>query len=159
LAVAVDRWHAAYGPRVLDWLNVVGELEALAALGTYAFEHPSDPFPVLKGVESAPVFEARALGHTLMAEQAAVRNDRQPGGDAPRVIGMSGSNMSGKSTLLSWVGVNVVLAQAGAPVRAASLTLSPLAIGATLKVEDSLQEGHSRFYAEILRIKSIVDLS
>src|SRR5581483_5523950 len=74
-----------------------------------------------------------------------------------RVIVVSGSNMSGKSTLLRSVGVNVVLALAGAPVRAVRLRLSPLVIGATLKVEDSLQAGHSRFYAEILRIRAIVD--
>jgi DNA mismatch repair ATPase MutS len=82
-----------------------------------------------------------------------------PGVQAPQVLVVSGSNMSGKSTLLRAVGVNVVLALAGAPVRARSLRLSPLAIGATLRIEDSLQEGHSRFFTEILRIRSIVDLT
>jgi DNA mismatch repair ATPase MutS len=82
-----------------------------------------------------------------------------PGDPAPQVLVVSGSNMSGKSTLLRAVGVNVVLALAGAPVRAKRLRLSPLAIGATLRIEDSLQEGHSRFYTEILRIRSIVDLA
>ncbi|HEY7287265.1 MAG TPA: hypothetical protein VH497_17570, partial [Vicinamibacterales bacterium] len=101
-------------------------------------------------------FDARALGHPLMVDERAVRNDVVLGGASARIIVISGSNMSGKSTLLRSVGVNVVLAQAGAPVRAAALTLSPLAIGATLRVEDSLQAGHSRFYAEILRIRDIV---
>jgi hypothetical protein len=156
LAVAIDRWHAAYGPRVVEWLNALGELEALAAIGTYAFEHPADPFPVLSE-DSGPLFHARALAHPLMSEQASIRNDLDLGGDAVRVVVISGSNMSGKSTLLRSAGVNTVLALAGAPVRAASLTLSPLVIGATLKVEDSLQAGHSRFYAEILRIRTIVD--
>ncbi len=109
-----------------------------------------------------PLFDAVSLGHPLIAAATAVRNDvwlAGPGGPAPQVLVVSGSNMSGKSTLLRAVGVNVVLALAGAPVRAVRLRLSPLAIGATLKVEDSLQEGHSRFYTEILRIRSIMDLT
>ena len=154
LAVAIDRWHAAYGPRVVLWLKAIGELEALSATGTYAFEHPSDPFPTL--VDSGPLFDARSLGHPLMVDERSVRNDVALGGGAAGIIVISGSNMSGKSTLLRSVGVNVVLAQAGAPVRATHVTLSPLAIGATLRVEDSLQAGHSRFYAEILRIRDIV---
>jgi len=130
----------------------------LAALGTYAFEHPQDPFPIL--VEGGPLFDATALGHPLMLENVCVRNDvLLARGDpaAPQILVISGSNMSGKSTLLRSVGANVVLALSGAPVRATRLRLSPLAIGATLRVEDSLQEGHSRFYAEILRIRDIVE--
>jgi len=95
----------------------------------------------------------------LIAPSVAVRNDLRLGGDGPRVIIVSGSNMSGKSTLLRSVGVNVVLALAGAPVTAGRLRLSALALGATLHVEDSLQAGHSRFYAEILRIRTIVDVA
>ncbi|MFI5179417.1 MAG: DNA mismatch repair protein MutS, partial [Vicinamibacterales bacterium] len=154
LALAIDRWHAAHGHAVEDWLRVVGELEALSALATYAFEHPADPFPALD--REGAIFHAEALGHPLMAGDVAVRNDVRLGGGAPRVIVISGSNMSGKSTLLRSVGVNVVLALAGGPVRAASLRLSPLALGATLRIEDSLQAGRSRFYAEILRIRGIV---
>ncbi len=160
LAVAINRWHRMYGSAVGAWLRAVGEIEALAALATYAYEHPDDPFPEL--LEGAACFDAVSLGHPLIPAASAVRNDVSlagPGGPAPQVLVVSGSNMSGKSTLLRAVGVNVVLALAGAPVRAARLRLSPLAIGATLKVEDSLQEGHSRFYTEILRIRSIVDLT
>jgi hypothetical protein len=158
LAVAIDRWHAKFGPAVLEWLKAIGELEALAALGTYAFEHPQDPFPIL--VEGGPLFDATALGHPLMLENVCVRNDvllARGDPEAPQILVISGSNMSGKSTLLRSVGANVVLALSGAPVRATRLRLSPLAIGATLRVEDSLQEGHSRFYAEILRIRDIVE--
>jgi DNA mismatch repair ATPase MutS len=72
---------------------------------------------------------------------------------------VSGSNMSGKSTLLRTVGINAVLAQAGAPVRAASLRLSSLQIGATLRIQDSLQEGRSRFYAEITRVRALADVA
>jgi hypothetical protein len=155
LAVAIDRWHGDYGPAVGEWLRAVGELEAFAALATFAFERPADPFPEL--VDEAAVFDAAALAHPLIAPAVAVRNDVRLGGDGPRVIIVSGSNMSGKSTLLRSVGVNVVLALAGAPVTAGRLRLSALALGATLHVEDSLQAGHSRFYAEILRIRAIVE--
>jgi MutS-like protein len=160
LAVAINNWHRAYGGSVGDWLRVVGDLEALVAIATYAYEHPADPFPAI--VAGAPLFDAASLGHPLLAESMAVRNDLSLGGrgsGSPQVLVVSGSNMSGKSTLLRAVGVNVVLALAGAPVRAARVRLSPLAIGATLRIEDSLQEGHSRFYTEILRIRTIVDLT
>ena len=155
LAIAIDRWHAAHGHAVEAWLRAVGELEALAALATYAYEHPADPFPVLE--PNGPIFEAEALGHPLLADDVMVRNDVALGGDGPRVIVLSGSNMSGKSTLLRSVGVNVVLGLAGAPVRAARLRVSPLVVGATLRINDSLEEGQSRFYAEILRIRAIVE--
>jgi hypothetical protein len=130
---------------------------ARSQLATYAYEHPADPFPAL--VEDGALFDATALAHPLIGERVAVRNDVQLGGSSPRALLVSGSNMSGKSTLLRAVGVNVVLALAGAPVRATSVTMSRLALGATLRVDDSLQAGHSRFYAEILRIRAIVDLA
>jgi hypothetical protein len=156
LAVAIDRWHVKYGAAVGEWLRAVGEIEALSAIATYAFEHPADPFPELTAV--GPVFDSRALGHPLIADDRSVRNDVRLGGaDGPRVILVSGSNMSGKSTLLRSVGLNTVLALAGAPVRAARLCLSPLVLGATLRINDSLPAGHSRFYAEILRLREIVD--
>ena len=157
LAVAIDRWHGAYGHAVDDWLRVVGELEALSSMATYAYEHPRDRFPTL--VEKGPLFEAEALGHPLIPMDSSVPNDVRLGGDHPHIIVVSGSNMSGKSTLLRSVGVNVVLALCGAPVRAATLRVSPLVLGATLRVEDSLEAGRSRFYAEILRIRTIVDTS
>lgn len=156
-AVAIDRWHAAHGRALGQWLSVVGELEALASLATYAFEHPADPFPAVH--DGAPMFSAAALAHPLLPELVAVPNDVMLGAEAAHVLIVSGSNMSGKSTLLRAVGVNVVLALAGAPVRARSMALSPLAIGATIRVDDSLQEGHSRFYTEILRIRDVVALS
>ena len=153
-AAAIDCWHAAHGRSLSIWLKAVGELEGLASFATYAYEHPGDPFPDIR--TGSPVFDARALAHPLIVEGSAVSNDVHLGGDAPHVLVVSGSNMSGKSTLLRAVGVNVTMALAGAPVRARSLSISPLALGATLKVDDSLQEGHSRFYAEILRIRDIV---
>jgi DNA mismatch repair ATPase MutS len=138
-----------------EWLREVGELEAFSALATFAYERPADPFPEL--VDEGPVFEAEALGHPLIAPTVAVRNDVTLGGAGPRVLIVSGSNMSGKSTLLRTVGVNTVLALAGAPVCARRLRVSPVVLGATLRINDSLQAGKSRFYAELTRLKQIVD--
>jgi hypothetical protein len=157
IAVAINTWHRTHGTAVSGWLRAVGELEALSSLATCSYEHPADPFPAISA--HAPRFDAIALGHPLIAGAALVRNNVSIGGDGPHVLVISGSNMSGKSTLLRAVGVNVVLALAGGTVRASSLHLSPLAIGATLRIEDSLQEGHSRFYTEILRIRAIVELT
>jgi DNA mismatch repair ATPase MutS len=98
------------------------------------------------------------LGHPLIPESRNVRTDLRLS-DEPRVLVVSGSNMSGKSTLLRTAGVNVVLALAGAPVRARRLRLSPLQVGASIHIQDSLQAGASRFYAEIKRLRQIVDLT
>jgi hypothetical protein len=155
-ALAIEAWRRLFGPAVARWLAVVGEIEALAALSTFAFEHPELPFPAV--VDGAR-FEAEALAHPLLPVKARVANDVALGGAHPRLLIVSGSNMSGKSTLLRTVGVNVVLALAGAPVCARALTVSRLALGGTLRIHDSLQEGRSRFYAEITRLRQIVDLA
>lgn len=156
LALAVEQWRVRVGPSIPTWLSVVGELEALCALAGYAYEHPADPFPEL--VEEGPLFDARGLGHPLIPEQASVRNDVRLDGEGGLLL-VSGSNMSGKSTLLRSVGVNAVLAFAGAPVRARALRISPMSIGASIRVVDSLQHGSSRFYAEITRLRQIADLA
>jgi DNA mismatch repair ATPase MutS len=135
-------------------LRAAGEMEALCSLASHAFEHPDDPFPEF--AESGPRIEAEGVGHPLISEDKVVRNDVEIGG-ALRLLVVSGSNMSGKSTLLRTLGVNAVLAQAGAPVRARRFKLSPLAVGASIRVTDSLQGGVSRFYAEILRLRQILD--
>jgi DNA mismatch repair ATPase MutS len=154
LAVRVEQWRRRSGTAVRRWLAAVGEIEALASLASHAFEHPQDPFPEFS--EESPLLEAVEIGHPLIPESKLVRNSVSLGGDL-RLLVVSGSNMSGKSTLLRTLGVNVVLAQAGAPVRAARLRLSPLAVGASIRVNDSLQGGISRFYAEILRLRQILD--
>jgi hypothetical protein len=157
LAFAVDRWHVRCGPAVRVWIEVLSEFEALTALANYSSEHPADPMPDL--VEGEPRFDAERLSHPLIPVDHAVPNDVRLGRDAAQVWLVSGSNMSGKSTLLRTVGLNAVLAQAGAPVRAARLQMTPLAVGATLRIQDSLQAGRSRFYAEITRISEIVSLA
>jgi hypothetical protein len=155
-AFAVERWRMRFGRDVACWLEVLGELEALAALGGYACERPDEPFPEIR--DGAAQLDGVALGHPLLPREHCVRNDLGLGGDT-RVLLVSGSNMSGKSTMLRTAGINVVLALAGAPVRATSLVLTPLQVGATLRIQDSLAEGASRFYAEITRLKLLVDLS
>jgi DNA mismatch repair ATPase MutS len=131
-------------------------MEALLSLATYSFEHPADPFPEFTGGPAS--FEAADLGHPLVPSALCVRNDVSIGGET-RVLLVSGSNMSGKSTLLRAIGINVVLAMAGAPVRARHLRLTPLQVGASIRVNDSLQEGSSRFYAEITRLRQIANLA
>lgn len=156
MAAAIETWRVRDGGRIAPWLAAVGELEALCALAAYAYEHPADPFPEI--VETGPCFEGRDLGHPLLPEATCVRNDVRLG-DSLRLLLVSGSNMSGKSTLLRTVGTNAVLAMAGAPVRAAQLRLSPLTVGASLRAQDSLRTGTSRFYAEIRRLRRIMDLT
>jgi hypothetical protein len=154
LAFAVEAWRVGTGPEIAGWLDAVGEFEALESLAAYAYENPADPFPEI--VEGDTVYEGESLGHPLIPEGSCVRNDVRLGGEV-RVLLVSGSNMSGKSTLLRTVGANAVLAFAGAPVRAGRLKLSVLALGATLRVQDSLQAGRSRFYAELTRIRALVE--
>ena len=152
LAWAIQRWRRQHGGAVGLWIEAVAEMEALLSLATYAYEHPADVFPEF--VSGEPSVEAKEMGHPLIAVSKCVRNSVQIGGET-RVLLISGSNMSGKSTLMRTLGVNAVLAMCGAPVRAKSFRLTPLKIGASLLVNDSLQEGHSRFYAEIEKLRRI----
>jgi hypothetical protein len=156
-AYAIEGWRARSGADVARWIEVIGELEALAALAGYAYERPEEPVPEI--ADDGPRVEATALGHPLIPRARCIRNDLALGGGELRLFVVSGSNMSGKSTMLRTLGINVVLALAGAPVRAARMIVSPLQVGATLRIQDSLAEGASRFYAEITRLKQLVDLS
>ncbi len=154
-ALATERWRREHGKVVRSWIDVLGEYEALASLATYSYEHPDDPFPEI--VDEAASFEAHGLGHPLIPAAQCVRNDVSLT-EKTRVLLVSGSNMSGKSTLLRTVGINTALAMAGAPVRAHRLKLTPLQVGASIRINDSLHEGSSRFYAEITRLRQLFDL-
>ncbi len=156
VAFASERWRRAHGHAVRPWLGVIGEIEALICLATYSYEHPDDSFPDL--VQGSACFEATGIGHPLIPAAACIRNDVCLS-EGRRVFLVSGSNMSGKSTLLRSVGINAVLAMAGAPVRAQRLRMTPLQVGASIRVNDSLQEGSSRFYAEITRLRKLFDLA
>jgi DNA mismatch repair ATPase MutS len=159
LALAVEAWRRVHGRDIREWLRICGEFEALASLSAYRYEHPDDPFPEIVVPDTRrALFDGTALGHPLIAAGRIVRNDVCLG-EGVQLLVVSGSNMSGKSTLLRTVGVNAVLAFAGAPVRARRLRLTPLRIGATLRIQDSLQEGRSRFFAEITRVREIADLA
>ncbi len=155
-ACAAESWRRAHGAAVRSWLKAAGEAEALLSLSGYSYEHPADPFPEF--VDGPPCLIAEHLGHPLIPAAKCVRNNVGIRGET-RVLLISGSNMSGKSTLMRAVGINTVLAMAGAPVRALRLELTPLQIGASILINDSLQEGSSRFYAEITRLRQICDLA
>jgi len=159
VAIAIERWRRVAGPHIREWIDAAGEIEALSSIACYSYEHPRDVYPELSDTPGG-CFHADALAHPLMRESQGVPNDVRLGGDAsPRLWIVSGSNMSGKSTLLRTIGINAVLAWAGAPVHAARLRVSPLALGASIRVNDSLQDGRSRFYAEITRLREIVALT
>lgn len=163
VAMGIESWRRDAGPYIGEWIAAVGEFEALSAFASLAFERPQWTFPVLLEDHGAR-FEAEFLQHPLMLPAKCVPNDviiggDSHGGDNTRLLIVSGSNMSGKSTLLRSVGLNAVLAWAGAPVAAKQLRISALQVGASIRIVDSLLEGRSRFYAEITRIRQIVDLT
>lgn len=159
VALALQRWSERYAGNIVDWLDSLGELEVLSSLATYAFEHPEDRFPTIPGSAQKPGFlNARGLGHPLLPARDCVRNDVSLGPES-QVLLVSGSNMSGKSTLLRAVGINAVMAMMGAPVRAEEFSISPVTLGSSMRISDSLQRGVSHFYAEIRRIRQVVEIS
>ncbi len=153
-AMGIEAWRQESGPDIGKWIAAIAELEAISSMASFSFEHPDAVFPQL--AEGGPHFEATGLCHPFMSR--CVANDVQLNADV-RLLIVSGSNMSGKSTLLRSIGLNAVLAWAGGPVTASALTISPLAVGASIRIVDSLQDGKSRFYAEITRLRQIVELA
>lgn len=151
---ALERWKERSGARVRDWLRAVGEAEALASLAALAADHPDWTMPALDA--GAGTLRGRALGHPLLAPDLCVRNDVEVG-PAGSFLLVTGSNMSGKSTLLKAVGLNVVLGQAGAPVCAEALRMPPLRVVTSVHVADSLADGVSFFMAGLRRLKQVVD--
>jgi hypothetical protein len=151
--LSLERWKRHAGRNARRWLEVIGEVEALSSLGTHAADHPDDAWPELT---ASPVFAAAALGHPLLAPEVCVRNDVELEGPGTALL-VTGSNMSGKSTLLRAMGVNAVLALAGAPVRARSLTLCVFGVRASMTARDSLEQGVSFFYAEVQKLKRVLD--
>ena len=161
LIFVAEQWQEKFGPPIRGWLGAVGELEALTALSAYAYEHQDDVFPEFVEPQAAgnhPLFEAEDMAHPLLPAHVAMRNDFKLG-DPLRLVILSGPNMAGKSTFIRAIGLNAVLAQCGAPVRATQLRLSPLTVAASICILDSLSGGVSRFYAEIRKVKLISDLT
>jgi hypothetical protein len=156
-AMAIESWRSRCGAHIGPWIAAVGELEALCSLASFAYERADAVFPELTA-DGGPSFHAVALAHPLIPPGQAVGNDVTLN-DEVRLWIVSGSNMSGKSTLLRAVGLSAVLAWAGAPVMAASMRVSRLHIGASMRANDSLADHRSRFYAEISRLREVVDLA
>jgi hypothetical protein len=152
---ALERWQAASGAAVRDWIAAAGELEALCALATLAHDEPEWTFASFSS-DAAPALVAEALGHPLIPGDARVTNDVQVGPPGSFLF-VTGSNMSGKSTLLRSLGINTVLAHAGAPSCARRLSLPPLEVHTSIRVQDSLARGVSYFMAELERLKQVVD--
>lgn len=151
----MERWQRRVGPQVGGWFAVLGEVEVLAAFAGLLHDEPEWSFPQVRA--DAPVeLRGRELGHPLLAAGERVCNTVTVGPPGSFLL-VTGSNMSGKSTLLRALGVNAVLAQAGAPVCAAELVMPPLRLGTSIRVEDSLARGTSFFMAELERLKEVVD--
>ncbi|MGH6689382.1 MAG: MutS-related protein [Longimicrobiales bacterium] len=149
----VDRWRRVSGPHVRRWLAAAGEIEALSSLAALAHDHPDWSFPEVQ--PSADAFLAERLGHPMLPPDARVDNDVAVGPPGTFLL-VTGSNMSGKSTLLRAIGLNTVLALTGAPVCASRLRLPPLTLWTSIHVEDSLVRGVSFFMAQLQRMKAIV---
>ncbi|HXN64330.1 MAG TPA: hypothetical protein VN862_03290 [Candidatus Acidoferrales bacterium] len=159
VSYSAEAWRRHCGAQMRTWIDVTGEMEALLSLAAYAFEHPADPFPQFVAAQPGhALLHGEQLGHPLIPAATCIRNSARLDQET-RVLLISGSNMSGKSTFLRTIGINAVLAMAGAPIRGASLVLTPLAVGTRLRTPDSLQEGRSGFYSEVLRIKQVFDLT
>ena len=156
IARAIENWRRVSGPSVGEWLRGIGEFEAVASISGFAWERPDCAYAELS--TDGPLFDATEIRHPLLPVSRAVANDVRLGNDHSLVV-VSGSNMSGKSTLLRTIGIAAVMAQAGAPVCGRRLRLSPLVVGASIRIQDSLQEGTSRFYAEISRLSHITAAS
>jgi hypothetical protein len=150
---AIDLWRRRHGQDVRQWLDAVGEVEALAALASLAFEHPAWVFPTVDA--AAETIDGTSVGHPLLRDEVRVCNDVRVGPPG-RFQLITGSNMSGKSTLLRAIGLNVVLAHAGGPVCASAFRLPPLTLHTSMRIADSLEHGVSLFMASLVRLQQIV---
>jgi hypothetical protein len=151
---AMERWQARHGQDVRGWFGDLAETDAISGLAALTFDNPSWPFPLYGGEQAA--FTSRSLGHPLLQDDARKTNDVTVG-PAGSFLLVTGSNMSGKSTLLRSIGINAVLAGAGGPVCAASLAMPPVNLWTSVRVQDSLERGVSFFMAELQRLKLVVD--
>jgi DNA mismatch repair ATPase MutS len=155
-ALALEKWRERAGKAAFGWFRALAELEALASLAGFAFENPDYAFPTFTPEQGT--FRAKQLGHPLIDADKRVSNDVALTGPGHALV-VTGSNMSGKSTLLRAIGTNAVLANAGAPVCADALEIGRLGVATSMRVSDSIEEGTSRFYAELKKLKVVLDLS
>ncbi|MGI5862600.1 MAG: MutS-related protein [Myxococcales bacterium] len=153
-AGAVERWRERCGPRLRAWLGALADIEALSSLAGFSFDNPGYLFPEVR--DGGEMFVAEGLGHPLLPASRRVCNDVALPSPGTALV-VTGSNMAGKTTLLRTIGINAVLALAGAPVCARRLSLRPLAVRTSMRVQDSLARGLSYFYAEIERLKCVLE--
>lgn len=153
--VRIERWKVRYGQHISEWLETVGELDALCSLGTFAYNHPQYTYPEL--TEKPFCFLATQMGHPLMPASQCVKNDATIP-SRPFFLIITGANMAGKSTYLRTIGVNYLLACIGAPVCCERLKLHPNQLITSLRTSDSLSDNESYFFAELKRLKRIIDL-
>ena len=153
--VRIERWKVRYGQHISEWLETVGELDALCSLGTFAYNHPQYTYPEL--TEKPFCFLATQMGHPLMPASQCVKNDATIP-SRPFFLIITGANMAGKSTYLRTIGVNYLLACIGAPVCCERLKLYPNQLITRLRTSDSLSNNESYFFAELKRLKRIIDL-
>jgi hypothetical protein len=150
---ALDRWRRVAGSRVRDWMGAIAEIDALSAFGAVRCDNQDWADAA---IEETPMFAAQALGHPLIPAGRRVTNDVEVGPPGTLLL-VTGSNMSGKSTLLRAIGLNAVLAQAGGPVCASRLRMPPSELQSSIRIQDSLELGISYFMAALARLKGVVD--
>jgi DNA mismatch repair ATPase MutS len=150
--IALEEWKSQSGKLLSNWLSAVGEVESLASLAALSFDNPDWVIPEV--TDGPPVYSSKAMGHPLLSK-GRIANDIKID-PSSGILLITGSNMSGKSTLLRTVGINLVLAYAGAPVCAQRLRCSQMSLYSCMRVSDNLEQSISSFYAELLRIKLIV---
>jgi DNA mismatch repair ATPase MutS len=153
-ALDLEKWKRQYAADVENWFKVLGVFEALNSFAAIHFNNPGWVFPILH--DKHFFLEATKLGHPLINKDKRVNNFIQME-DKGELMLVTGSNMAGKSTYLRSVGINVVLAMAGAPVCAASFRLSPVQLISSMRIADNLEESTSTFYAELKKLKTVID--
>ncbi len=154
LLLRAEKWKNDNKMKAADWFDAIADFDALSSLANFAYNHPDFTFPQM--LETEFQFRASELGHPLIASDERVINDVDIRGWNQFYI-ITGANMSGKSTFLRTIGVNYILAMAGAPVCAAKLSFSPVEIHSSIRTSDSLVKHESYFYAELKRLKQIID--
>ena len=152
--IALEKWKQQNHKNVIAWFTALGEFEAISSLSTLSFNHPEWCFPVLK--EEHFFIEGKEMGHPLIQADKCVNNPLKIEHTGELML-VTGSNMAGKSTYLRSIGINTILAMAGAPVCARYFCLSPVQIISSMRIADNLEENTSTFYAELKKLKTIID--
>lgn len=153
-ALALNKWKKKNGENLNGWFNAIAEMEVLSSVATLAFNQPAFCYPVIS--DEHFTLQSAELGHPLIAAGKRVNSSFTTNGTG-KVSIITGSNMGGKSTFLRSIGVNIVLAMMGAPVCADSFTVSVVSLMSSMRIADNLAESTSTFYAELKKLKSIIE--